>query len=205
MSRTSKFSTSFDRPIFCHTPVEFYHSRAFSHTHDITVMHVCTSNNSTWGHEEHVIHMYIFIGCACSSNCKDMHTCTRFDMCTHTLEEYVHVGDRVPHLDRPRYSIFMCHSQTLPHPYDNVIGGACMTRCSQPRCSGSCIVPILFIGRANPPHHHHHPRLSVPVCTHVCKYAMYIHTKVSKSSTSNGRTPPPATTPGIQHHEVCTK
>ena len=66
--------------------------------------------------------------------------------------------------------------------------------------------PITNIGRATPPHHHHHPRLSVLVCTHVCKYAMYTHTKVSKSSTSNGRThPPPATTPGIQHHEVCTK
>ena len=57
--------------------------------------------------------------------------------------------------------------------------------------------PITNIGRATPPHHHHHPRLSVLVCTHVCKYAMYTHTKVSKSSTSNGRTPPPPPSPPV--------
>ena len=145
MSRTDKFSTSFDRPIFCNTPVKLCHSRAFLHAHDNTIVHVCTSNNSTWGHEERIVHIYISNGCTCSNDYKDMHTCTRFDMCTHTYVEYVHVDDHVPHLDRPRHLIFVCYGRTLQHSYDKVIGGVCRTRCSQPRCSGSCIVPILLI------------------------------------------------------------
>ena len=145
MSRTDKFSTSFDRPIFCNTPVKLCHSRAFLHAHDNTIVHVCTSNNSTWGHEEHIVHIYISNGCTCSNDYKDMHTCTRFDMCTHTYVEYVHVDDHVPHLDRPRHLTFVCYGRALQHSYDKVNGGVCRTRCSQPRCSGSCIVPILLI------------------------------------------------------------